>query len=89
MYKICLTFSSFFFFVRHRENPHSHMNIFYLIFSRLLDLDPLPVFLCYEYITRTQKKIILFGGKTHGWMVREERIRMAEEANGIIKQYFS
>lgn len=55
-----------FFFVRHRENPHSPMNIFHLIFSGLLDLDPLPAFLCYEYITRTQKKIILFWGENTG-----------------------
>lgn len=77
-YKICLIFS-FLFFVCYRENPHSPMNIFHLIFSGLLDLDPLPAFLCYEYI-RTQKKIILFfggggntrldgkgGGDKNGW----------------------
>lgn len=39
------------------------MNIFHLIFSRLLDLDPLPARLCYEYIKRTQRKIILFVGE--------------------------
>lgn len=69
------------------------MNIFHLIFSGLLDLDPLPAFLHYEYITRTQKKIILFGGgKTQGWMGAREaegRIRMAEEGHGIISRYFS
>lgn len=47
------------------------MNIFYLIFFELLDLDPLLVFLCYEYITRAQKKIISFEErKTLGDMVR-------------------
>lgn len=60
-------FFFFFFFVCYRENPHSPMNIFHLIFSGLLDLDPPPAFLCYEYIRRTQKKIILFvGGKNTG-----------------------
>lgn len=56
----------FFFVVYHRENPHSPMNIFYLISSGLLDLDPLPALLRYEYITMTQKKIIVFfwGGNT-------------------------
>lgn len=81
-----------FFFVRHRENPHSPMNIFHLIFSGLLDLDPLPAFLCYEYITRTQKKIILFGGKNTGLDGKGGGgggIRMAEEGHGIIKKYFS
>lgn len=74
---------------QHSENPQSPMNIFHLIFSGLLDLDPLPVFLCYEYITRTQKKIHLFGGKTQGCMEREGRIKIAEEGHSIIKEYFS
>lgn len=69
------------------------MNIFHLIFSRLLDLDPLPARLCYEYIKRTQRKIILFVGKekknpTEGGVVKERRIRTAEEGHGIIKRPF-
>lgn len=81
-------FQFYFFFVCRRENPHSPMNIFHLIFSGLLDLDPLPVFLCYEYITRTQKKNNFIWEKTQGCMTREGRIRMAEEGHGITKQYF-
>lgn len=69
----------FVFFVPSIKKSQSPMNIFYLIFSGLLDLDPLPVFLCYEYITRRQRKIILFGGKTQDCTAREWRIRMAEE----------
>lgn len=68
------------------------MNIFHLIFSRLLDLDPLPARLCYEYIKRTQREIILFVEKKkkphRGWMVKERRIRTAEEGHGIIKHPF-
>lgn len=82
-------FFIFFFFGCHRENPHSPMNIFHLIFCGLPDLDPLPAFLCYEYITTTQKKIILFVEGKQGWMARERRIRTAEEGHGIIKLYFS
>ena len=99
VFKICFILFNFFLFfvvvVYHRENPHSPMNIFYLISSGLLDLDPLPALLHYEYITRTQKKIFVFFfwvGGTQGRMAREWGggwIRMAEEGHGIIKQYFS
>lgn len=40
------------------------MNIFHLIFSELLYLDPLPAFLCHEYITKdTKESYFICGGK--------------------------
>jgi len=65
------------------------MHIFHLIFSGLLDLAFLPVFLCYEYIIRTQKKIISLARKTQDCMASVGRIRMSEKGHGIIKEYFS
>lgn len=59
--KYALCFSLF--FVCHRENLHSPMNLFHVIFSGLLDLDPLPVSLCYEYITKTHVKNNFIWGK--------------------------
>ena len=78
VFKICFILFNFFLFfvvvVYHRENPHSPMNIFYLISSGLLDLDPLPALLHHEYLTRTQKKsFVLFiggGGLRAGWRGR-------------------
>lgn len=40
------------------------MNIFHLIFSELLYLDPPPAFLCHEYITKdTKENYFICGGK--------------------------
>lgn len=69
------------------EGTHTApMNIFHLIFSELLYLDPLSAFLCHEYITKdTKENNFICGGKknTTPW-----RIRMAAEGRCIIKRSF-
>lgn len=49
--------SFFLFFGFAIEGTHAApMNIFHLIFPELLYLDPLPAFLCHEYITKDTKE---------------------------------
>lgn len=55
------------FFLSAIEGTHAaSMNIFHLIFSELLYLDPLPASLCHEYITKDTKEnyFICKGKKT-------------------------
>ena len=55
------------FCVCHRENPHSPMNSFHLIFSGLLDLDPSACFPgLWIYYKDTKEKLFLFWGEDTG-----------------------